>query len=327
MTATDASHPAAMSKPGGLRHFLDLDQFDAATLRAILDLGHAYKRGEIAPASGPAIGKTLAMVFEKPSTRTRTSFEVGMLQMGGFVTVLNAAETQLGRGEPIADTARVLSRYADVIMFRTVSEAHLIEMAANTTVPLINGLTDKSHPCQIMADIMTFEETKGAIAGRTVAWVGDGNNVCTSWIHGAMRFGFTLRVAAPAGFAPADAVVAKARAEGADIILTEDPTAAVADADCVVTDTWLSMGNGAGSDENLMARTKTFAPYRVDEALMAKAAAGAVFMHCLPASREHEVASAVIDGPQSVVWDEAENRLHIQKGILHWCLAGAGIEA
>lgn len=247
-----------------------------------------------------------------------------MLQMGGFVTVLNAAETHLGRGEPIADTARVLSRYADVIMFRTLSEASLIEMVANATVPVINGLTDKSHPCQIMADIMTFEETKGSIAGRTVAWVGDGNNVCTSWIHGAMRFGFALRVAAPDGFGPVEAVVAKARAAGAEIIVTVDPAVAVAGADCVVTDTWLSMGNKAGSEESLVSRAKTFTPYRVDEALMAKAAAGAVFMHCLPASREHEVSAAVIDGPQSVVWDEAENRLHAQKGILHWCLAETG---
>ncbi len=309
----------------GVRHFLDLDLLPAETLRAIMKFAHAYKQGEVAPGGQrPAAGKTLAMVFEKPSTRTRVSFEVGMKQMGGFVTTLSAETSQLGRGETIADTARVLSRYADIIMFRTLSEASLAEMTAHASVPVINGLTDKSHPCQIMADVMTFEEAKGSIRSRTVAWLGDGNNVCASWIHGAMRFGYAMRVGAPGECAPAAALIAKARAEGADVTVTDDPAAAVKGADCVVTDTWISMGTGADAGETRERRLRLMRPYRVDEALMARAAPGAVFMHCLPASREREVSAGVIDGPQSVVWDEAENRLHVQKGILHWCLAGAG---
>lgn len=303
----------------GLRHFLDLDQVPAATLRAIMDMAHAYKRGD-AVSGEPARGKTLAMVFEKPSTRTRVSFEVGMQQMGGFVTCLSAETSQLGRGETIADTTRVLSRYADVIMFRTLSEASLREMVLHASVPVINGLTDKSHPCQIMADIMTFEEIKGSIGGRTVAWLGDGNNVCGSWIHGAARFGYRMRIGAPRGFAPEPALLERARAQGADVGVTESPAEAVKDADCVVTDTWLSMGKDDGLTD--AGRVALFTPYRVDEALMARAAPGAVFMHCLPATREREVSAGVIDGPQSVVWDEAENRLHVQKAILHWCLAG-----
>ena len=309
----------------GVRHFLDLDLLPAETLQAIMKLAHAYKQGDAAPGGQrPAAGKTLAMVFEKPSTRTRVSFEVGMKQMGGFVTTLSAETSQLGRGETIADTARVLSRYADVIMFRTLSEASLAEMTAHASVPVINGLTDKSHPCQIMADVMTFEEAKGSIRGRTVAWLGDGNNVCASWIHGAMRFGYAMRVGAPGECAPEAALIARARAEGADVTVTDDPAAAVKGADCVVTDTWISMGTGADEGEARERRLRLMHPYRVDETLMARAAPGAVFMHCLPASREREVSAGVIDGPQSVVWDEAENRLHAQKGILHWCLAGAG---
>lgn len=308
-----------------LRHFLDLDLVPAKTLRSIMTLAHAYKQGEAAPGGlQPAGGKTLAMVFEKPSTRTRVSFEVGMKQMGGFVTTLSAETSQLGRGETIADTARVLSRYADIIMFRTLSEASLEEMTANASVPVINGLTDKSHPCQIMADIMTFEEIKGSIEGRTVAWLGDGNNVCASWIHGATRFGYHMRVGAPRECAPDAALLAKAQAEGADVTVTTDPAAAASGADCVVTDTWISMGTGADEDAARERRIALLRPYRVDEAIMAEAAPGAVFMHCLPASRDREVAPGVIDGPQSVVWDEAENRLHVQKGIIHWCLAGAG---
>ena len=323
MSTSEASQ-AAKARSGGkaaLRHFLDLDQLPAETLNSILALAHAYKRGDVT-GPGPGTDRTLAMMFEKPSTRTRVSFEVGMGQMGGRVTVLDATKSQLGRGESVADTARVLSRYADVIMFRTLSEASLKEMVAHATVPVINGLTDKSHPCQIMADIMTFEEVKGPIKGRTIAWVGDGNNVCTSWIHAAARFGFTLQIGTPAAAVPNVELVHRAGADGADIFLTDDPMEAVNGADCVVTDTWLSMGNGAESGEQREAWIKTFKSYRVDEALMAAAAPGAVFMHCLPASREREVAAAVIDGPQSVVWDEAENRLHAQKAILHWCLGG-----
>lgn len=323
MSASELSQ-AASTRAGGkaaLRHFLDIDRLSTETLEALVALGHAYKRGDV-KAPGPATGRTLAMVFEKPSTRTRVSFEVGMGQMGGRATVLDATMSQLGRGETIADTARVLSRYADVIMFRTLSESSLKEMVAHATVPVINGLTDKSHPCQIMADIMTFEEVKGPIKGRTIAWVGDGNNVCTSWIHGAMHFGYVLRIGTPAAAAPAAELIRYARDAGAEITLTEDPVVAVRGADCVVTDTWLSMGNGADTEAAQEARIKAFAPYRVDESLMAAAASGAVFMHCLPASREREVAAAVIDGPRSVVWDEAENRLHAQKAILHWCLGG-----
>ncbi len=319
--------PKRAGRPGAaksLRHFLDLDLLPADTLRAIMVLAHTYKRGDALPGDVmPARGKTLAMVFEKPSTRTRVSFEIGMKQMGGFVTTLSAETSQLGRGETISDTARVLSRYADVIMFRTLSEASLREMAAHASVPVINGLTDKSHPCQIMADIMTFEEIKGSITGRTVAWLGDGNNVCGSWIHGAMRFGYRMRIGSPKGFEPDAATLAKARTEGADITVTEDAAEAAAGADCIVTDTWHSMGVGNdGLAED--ARVALFTPYRVDEALMARGAPDAVFMHCLPATRGREVSAGVIDGPRSVVWDEAENRLHVQKAILHWCLAGIG---
>lgn len=320
--------PVATGGPKALRHFLDIDQVPARTLRAILDLAHAYKRGERAPGGNqPCAGKTLAMVFEKPSTRTRVSFEVGMKQMGGFVTIISSMDSQMGRGETIADTTRVLSRYADVIMFRTLRESSMLEMATHATVPVINGLTDKSHPCQIMADLMTFEEMKGPIKGRTIAWVGDGNNVCTSWIHAAIHFGFQLRVATPRALAPEARMVERARAAGANLVLLTDAYEAVKGADCIVTDTWLSMGHGVNTESALKAHIALLEPYRVDDDLMAAAAPGAVFMHCLPASREREVSAAVIDGPQSVVWDEAENRLHVQKGILHWCLAGSGAGA
>jgi ornithine carbamoyltransferase len=315
--AASAARPG--QGPAAPRHFLDIDRFPAADLREILALGHAYKHGGVAPGGErPCAGKTLALVFEKPSTRTRISFEVGMAEMGGHVTVLDSEGSQLGRGETIGDTARVLSRYVDVIMFRTLTEASLIEMAANATVPVINGLTDKSHPCQIMADIMTFEEIKGPIAGRTIAWVGDGNNVLGSWIHAAAPFGYALRIACPDGFEPDLARVAAARAAGAAITLTRDPAEGVAGADCVVTDTWVSMGTRGGPSEE--ERIAALAPYRVDEALMDKAAGNAIFLHCLPANRAHEVSAGVIDSPRSAVWDEAENRLHAQKGILHWCL-------
>jgi ornithine carbamoyltransferase len=258
------------------------------------------------------------MIFEKPSTRTRVSFEVGMRQLGGEVVVLSAAEMQLGRGETIADTARVLSRYVDAIMLRTNSAAKLRDLALHATVPVINGLTDRSHPCQLMADIMTFEQHRGAIAGRTIAWSGDGNNVATSWIHAAVRLGFTLRLACPEGLEPPAAVLDWARREGGAVTLVGDPETAIRGADCVVTDTWISM-----SDPDTENRHNLLAPYRVDERLMALAAADALFMHCLPAHRGEEVTAAVIDGPQSVVWDEAENRLHAQKGILTWCLGAA----
>jgi ornithine carbamoyltransferase len=299
------------------KHFLDLDQLDAKTLRRILDFGSAFKRGK--PPKGkakPLAGRTLAMIFEKPSTRTRASFQVAMQELGGQVVALSGPESQLGRGETIADTARVLSRYADAIMLRTDDPAKLREMAAYATVPVINGLTDWSHPCQIMGDIMTFEERRGSIAGRRVAWSGDGNNVAASWIQASARFRFRLRLACPSDLAPRPAVLAWAVGEGADVAVVGDPAAAVSGADLVVTDTWVSMGHGDGER-----RRRLLGPYRVDAQLMALAKRDALFMHCLPAHRGEEVTDEIMDGPSSVVWDEAENRLHAQKGILYWCLA------
>jgi ornithine carbamoyltransferase len=304
-----------MSSP---RHFLDLDLLQTGELRRMLDMGHGYKRpaARADVTDKPLAGKTLAMVFEKPSTRTRVSFELAMRQLGGDAVVLSASDSQMGRGEPVADTARVLSRYVDAIMMRTTEKAKLDEMAAYATVPVINGLTDLSHPCQIMADLMTLEEHKGGLAGKVVAWSGDGNNVATSWIHAAVRFGFELRVAAPEPLQPAEKLIQWARGQGGNVQVLGDPEAAVRGADCVVTDTWVSMGVEASVNSHNM-----LAPYRVDERLMAAAKPDAIFMHCLPAKRGEEVSAGVIDGPQSVVWDEAENRLHAQKGILAWCLA------
>jgi ornithine carbamoyltransferase len=294
------------------RHFLDLDQFDSAALRRILDLGFAYKNGR---RERPLAGKTLAMIFEKPSTRTRVSFEVAMRHLGGDTIFLDAADTQLGRGETVADTARVLSRYVDAIMIRTSEPRKLEELAQCATVPVINGLTNSSHPCQLMADVMTLQEKKGPLAGKIVAWSGDGNNVAASWVHAAVRFGFTLRIACPEELSPPRRLFDWAQHEGGRVHLTTEPLEAVAGADCVVTDTWISMG-----DEGNVNRHNMLAPYRVDEHLMAHAKPDAIFMHCLPAKRGQEVTAGVIDGPQSVVWDEAENRLHAQKGILAWCL-------
>jgi ornithine carbamoyltransferase len=297
------------------RHFLDLDRIDTPELRRILDMGVAYKR---AGKTGERIlaGKTLAMIFEKPSTRTRVSFEVAMRQLGGEVVILGAETTQLQRGETVADTARVLSRYVDAIMMRTTQVAKLEEMARYATVPVINGLTDTSHPCQLMADVMTLEERKGKAAGKVVAWSGDGNNVAASWVHAAVRFDFDLRIACPDDLRPPAPLLEWARRAGGRVSVTADPATAVKGADCVVTDTWVSMGVEASVNRHNM-----LAPYRVDERLMAAAKPDAIFMHCLPAKRGEEVSAGVIDGPQSVVWDEAENRLHAQKGILAWCLA------
>jgi len=303
-------------KVGGPRHFLDLKDFDTQTLRQMLDIASGFKRADT--TSRPLAGKTLALIFEKPSTRTRVSFEVGMRQLGGEVIVLSGSEMQIGRGETAADTARVLSRYVDAIMLRTGQESKLHELAEYATVPVINGLTDKTHPCQLMADVMTFEEHRGPIAGQVVAWSGDGNNVARSWIEAAVRFGFTLRLATPEALRPPAELVEWARAQGGKIELTSDPEAAVAGARCVVTDTWVSM-----SDDPNENRHNLLAPYRVTAELMAKAAPDAIFMHCLPAHRGEEVTDEVIDGPQSVVFDEAENRLHAQKGILAWVLGAA----
>ena len=305
------------------KHFLDLNQVDPKTLRQILDHGKAMKK---ARANGghdkPLGGKTLAMIFEKPSTRTRVSFEVGMRELGGETIMLGRTDTQLGRGESIADTARVLSRYVDIIMMRTTVEEKLLEMAKEATVKVINGLTDKTNPCQMMAGVMTYEEHRGPIKGRTVAWSGDGNNMATSWIHAAVQFDFELRIACPQELMPPSDVLRWAQGKGGRLIVSHRPQDAVKNADGVVTDTWVSMGDEA--PDNAKRRHNLLAPFRVDQELMAQAKSDAIFMHCLPAHRGEEVTDEVIDGPQSVVFDEAENRLHAQKGILAWCLGAVG---
>jgi ornithine carbamoyltransferase len=299
-----------------LKHFLDLHLLTGETLRAILTSAARLKsaRATAGASSQLLAGQTLAMLFEKPSTRTRVSFQVGMQQLGGHVVVLSPESMQLGRGETIADTARVLSRYVDVIMLRTSGPEKLHELARYATVPVINGLTDESHPCQIMADVMTYEERKGPIKDAVVAWSGDGNNVATSWIHAACLFGFELRLACPAALQPSAHALGWAKEKGARVSIGTDPGAAVRGADCVVTDTWVSMGDAASG------RHAMLAPYQVNESLMSAAKPDAIFMHCLPAHRGEEVTEGVFEGPQSVVWDEAENRLHAQKGILLWCL-------
>ena len=298
------------------RHFLELSQVASGDLRRIIDMGASFKRGErLNDSTRPLAGRALAMIFEKPSTRTRVSFEVAMKQLGGEAVVLMPDDMQIGRGETIADTARVLSRYVDAIMMRTTSNEKLLELATHAEIPVINGLTNRSHPCQLMADIMTFEEHKGAIAGKRIAWCGDGNNMARSWIEAAARFEFEMRLACPPELAPPDDAIEWARNEGATIVSTTDPDEAVDGVDCVVTDTWVSMG-----DTEAERRHNLLSPYRVDDRLMSGAARDAIFMHCLPAHREEEVTAAVLDGPQSVIWDEAENRLHAQKGILAWCM-------
>lgn len=297
----------------GTKHFLDLDLLSADTLRSILEKGVAFKKG--LDESQPLQGRTLVLIFEKPSTRTRVSFEVGIQELGGRVIVLEGDASQLGRGESVADTARVLSRYVDGIMIRTDDSAKLYELAENATVPVINGLTDDSHPCQLMADVMTFEEHLGPIFGRTVVWCGEGNNVARSWIQAAVRFGFSLRLACPKELEPDAGALEWAKAEGGDVIVTSNIDSAVKGADCIVTDTWHSMGS-----DKCQSRHNLLASYQVDQQLMDLANPRALFMHCLPAHRGEEVTAEVIDGSRSVVWDEAENRLHAQKGILAWCM-------
>ncbi len=300
------------------KHFLDLDRLDRDTLRAILERGKAFKAGTVPEEKArPLAGKSIALIFEKPSTRTRVSFEVGIHQLGGQAIVLEPSGTQIGRGETVADTARVLSRYVDAIMVRTTREEKLLELADYATVPVINGLTDRTHPCQLMADVMTVEEHLGPIAGKVVVWCGDGNNMAASWVHAAVRFGFELRLACPRELTPSGQVIGWAQAEGGRIVVTHDTGEALAGADCVVTDTWVSMGDDVGDSER---RAKLLYPYQVNRDVMAKAKPDAVFLHCLPAYRGKEVSAEVMDGPQSAVWDEAENRLHAQKGILAWCL-------
>jgi ornithine carbamoyltransferase len=300
------------------RHFLDIADFDAATLRGILaDAVNLKKTRRTAAAPKPFAGKTLAMIFDKQSTRTRVSFDVAMRDLGGETIVLSGSEMQIGRGETPGDTAKVLSRYVDAIMIRALDHAMVKELAENATVPVINGLTRLSHPCQIMADVMTFEEHRGPIAGKTVAWLGDGNNVLTSWVHAAAKFGFSLRVATPPELAPATKLLAWAKDNGGDVVAGTDAEKAAGGADCVVTDTWVSMG-----DAEAERRHNLLMPYQVNARLMQRAKPDAIFMHCLPAHRGEEVTAEVIDGPQSAVFDEAENRLHAQKAILLWALGG-----
>ncbi|MCP4382312.1 MAG: ornithine carbamoyltransferase [Hyphomicrobiales bacterium] len=296
------------------RHFLDLADIDRETLRSILDESRRLKadrRGET-----PLDGRTLAMIFDRPSTRTRVSFDVAMRELGGETIVLSGEEMQRKRGETLSDTAKVLSRYVDAIMIRTLEHEAVAEIAGAASIPVINGLTRHSHPCQIMADVMTFEEHVGPIAGRTITWLGDANNVLTSWVHAAAKFGFAIRVASPPELSVSADLAGWAEANGADLVVTTDAEAAARGADGLVTDTWVSMGDDEGSR-----RQNLLKPYQVNQRLMALAKPDAVFMHCLPAHRGEEVTAEVIDGPQSVVFDEAENRLHAQKGILTWCLA------
>jgi ornithine carbamoyltransferase len=305
----------------GTRHFLGLLDLSTAELRRILDMSEAMKKARLKGAVSPArplAGKTLAMIFDRPSTRTRMSFDIGMRQLGGETIMLTGAEMQLGRGETIADTARVLSRYVEAIVIRILSQDDMLEMAAHATIPVINGLTKQSHPCQVLADLMTFEEKRGPIRGRKIAWSGDYNNVLSSWIDASARFDFMLDIACPRELQPSKRRLEAARAAGASIILRESPKDAVKDAAAVISDCWVSMG-----DEDEGRRHNLLQPYQVTSELMSHAAPDAIFMHCLPAHRGEEVTDDVIDGPQSAVFDEAENRLHAQKGVLAWCF---GIE-
>jgi len=308
-----------MSTP--VKHFLDIADFDAAALHALIDEARRRKAARAglthgaADADRPLDGRVLAMIFDKQSTRTRISFDVGMRQLGGTTIMLTGSEMQLAREETIADTARVISRYVDAVMIRLLDHEMVLDLAANATVPVINGLTKLSHPCQVLADLMTFEEHKGPIKGRVVAWSGDSNNTLASWVHAAVRMGFTLRVASPPELTARPALRHWVKANGGDVHFGEDPERAVAGAECVISDAWVSMG-----DEDSTKRHNLLKAYQVNARLMARAAKDAIFMHCLPAHRGEEVTDEVIDGPQSVVWDEAENRLHAQKAILKWCL-------
>ncbi|SNR63190.1 ornithine carbamoyltransferase [Puniceibacterium sediminis] len=306
-----------------MNHFLDIHKTDPGALRGMIDSAAAMKtarRG--APKATPDTEQPLAnhmvaLIFEKPSTRTRVSFDVGARQMGAETMVLSGNDMQLGHGETIADTARVLSRYVDMIMIRTFDEAVLTEMAEYASVPVINGLTDRTHPCQIMADVLTFEEHRGPIKGKKVVWAGDGNNVCASWLHAAGQFGFDLTFTGPVQLDPEMEFVGLARNAGATVTIERDPAKAVEGADLVVADTWVSMHDAQSARER---RHNMLRPYQINRALMDHAKPDALFMHCLPAHREEEVTSEVMDGPNSVIWDEAENRLHAQKAVMRWCL-------
>ncbi len=297
-----------------VRHFLDISSVDEDSLKGIIASAHDIKSASI--NEKPLEGKMLAMIFDKPSTRTRVSFDVGMRQLGGETIILSGSEMQLGRGETIADTAKVLSRYVDAIMIRTNDHTRVLELAENASVPVINGLTDDTHPCQIMADVLTMEEKLGGCEGKKIVWTGDGNNVLNSLIEASSVFKYQLEIAVPKGHEPDQKYMDWARARGAVIKLGHDAQKAVFGADCIVTDTWTSMGF-----ENDSSGHNTFMPYQVNDKLMAQAKNGAIFMHCLPAHRGEEVTDSVIDSAQSVVFDEAENRLHAQKAILAWCLS------
>jgi ornithine carbamoyltransferase len=300
------------------RDFLSIPDFETNELYDLLALAHRIKRGEHSEHS--LAGKTLAMIFEKSSTRTRVSFETGVFQLGGHALFLSSRDIQIGRGEPIRDTARVLSRYVDGIMIRTFAHATIEELARFATVPVINGLTDLLHPCQVLADLLTIQENFGTdLSARVIAWVGDGNNMANSWLNAAYRFGFELRLACPEGYRPDHALLERARAT-ARITLTADPAEAIAGAEVVNTDVWTSMGQEAETER----RAQAFAGYHVDERLMGTATPNAIFLHCLPAHRGEEVAAGVIDGPWSRVWDEAENRLHAQKALLVVLMGGQG---
>ena len=301
-----------------MRHFLDLRDFDSGTLQGILDHAASMKAALKAgtPAERPLEGKSVAMIFEKPSTRTRVSFEVGITQLGGTPLMLSAQDLQIGRGESIEDTARVLSRYVDAITIRCFAHDTLLTLAEHATVPVVNALTARSHPCQIMADLQTMIERHGSLDGQIVTWIGDGNNVAASWIEAAARFNFQLRLACPEGYAPPAELMAWARAEGADLVLYGSALEAAKASQTLVTDVWISMGDEEGT------RREDFKPFQVNEELLAAAAGDAIVMHCLPAWRGMEITEAVIDGPQSAVFDEAENRLHAQKAVLAWCVSG-----
>ena len=301
-----------------MRHFLDIRDAGAATLQSILDDAAAMKAALKAGAETPKLlaGKTVAMIFEKPSTRTRVSFEVGINQLGGTPLMLSAQDLQIGRGESIEDTARVLSRYVDAITIRCFSHDTLLTLAENATVPVINALTERSHPCQIMADLQTMIERHGALDGQIVTWIGDGNNVAASWIEAAARFNFQLRLACPEGYAPPAELTAWARSEGADLVIYDSALEAATGSQPLVTDVWSSRGDEEGT------RREDFRAYQLNEELLAVAAGDAIVMHCLPAWRGMEITEGVIDGPQSAVFDEAENRLHAQKAVLSWCMSG-----
>jgi len=303
--------------------FLDLHTTSPADLRAMIDNARAMKEARAGLPRGtpdadqPLAGRMVALIFEKPSTRTRVSFDVGVRQMGGQTMVLSGKEMQLGHGETIADTARVLSRYVDLIMIRTFEEDTLKEMSDYATVPVINGLTNRTHPCQIMADVMTYEEHRGPIKGKKVVWAGDGNNVCASFLHAAGQFGFDFTFTGPQTLDPEDVWVKFAREKGSAVTIERDPFKAVEGADLIVTDTWVSMHDPESAKER---RHNQLRPYQVTEDLMKRANPDALFMHCLPAHRNDEVTSEVMDGPASVIFDEAENRLHAQKAVMRWCL-------